>query len=375
MVRLVPAIVVSALVIAVGPFVADIRDALKEGLGDAFRPVLATAFAVPVAAVVAAVVIRIRDDRVRRWALLVAGLGLMAGQLFGWNRPEADVNAVERIHFVFYGAVTVLFFRAYRHRGDLSTLALTWASAAIVAILDEGVQWASEVRTGEIFDVGINVYATVCTLLVCLAWSGPRHMEWRLPAASIAPVTRLLAVATVVLAAFLHLAHLGYETVDPDIGSFRSFFATDELRRVSRQRQAEWADQPPGPLAPLNLEDYFRTEAGWHVRHRNEALGAGDFYVAAKENDILEAYYAPFLDLPNAVGRPFAFNPDERRRTEAGRPRPDPYPYTSAVFREPLRIWIRPSKPVLWLVTAVAAGLLLAAPQIRRITVTGYLSR
>ena len=200
-----------------------------------------------------------------------------------------------------------------------------------------------------------------CALLGCVAWVGPDELEWRLPRAARPAIALHLAAAALAAAGFLHLAHLGYENEDPDIGAFRSYFTSAELASLRDARAAEWVVSPPGELRPMGLEDYFRSEAGWHVRHRNRALAAGDFYVAAKENEILEKYYAPFLELPNAAGDPFALNPDERRRTEAGRPAADPYPYRSSVFRDPLRmrIWTVPSKRVLWASTLAVCLFLL----------------
>ena len=364
--RFVVPIAFSALIVAIAPFVAGIRDSLKEALDGSFRLVMGAAFVGLVVVTLGWVAAAIREDRARRFALLVVGLGLMAGQLLGWNREDADVNAVERIHFVFYGAVTFLFFRAYRLRRDGSVLVLTWLSAGLVALADESVQWASEVRTGELLDIGINVYAALCTLFVCVAWAGTSQTEWRLSRSSVPAIACQVAVVIVATAAFVDFAHLGYGNSDPAIGSFRSYFTVEQLETLSRARETQWVTNPPGKLAPLNREDYFRSEAGWHVRHRQEALSDRDFYVAGKENDILEKYYAPFLRLPDAQGNPFAFNPDERRRVEGGRPLTDPYPYDSPVFRDPLRIWITPSRLELWIFSLVACASVLAVAVFHR---------
>ncbi|MEE2776528.1 MAG: VanZ family protein [Acidobacteriota bacterium] len=360
MLRFAQAILFSLAVVAVAPFVGELRDHLKESLEGSFVRVMGMAFVVPLVVVVALVVRRIRTDRVRRYALLLLGLGLMAGQLFGWNRPEAEVNAVERIHFVFYGAITFLFFRAYRRRRDLSALVETWIAAAVVAIADEAVQWLSEIRTGEIIDVGINLYAALCMLLVCLAWDGPDKLECKLPSTAIPSIARHLALATLATAGFIHMAHLGYENHDPEVGTFRSYFTLAELNALNAARTRQWAANPPGfEREPLNIEDYYRSEAGWHLRLRNRSLAAQDFFVAAKENDILEKYYTPFLHLlRNEAGKPFALNPDEQERTEANRPTQDLYPYLSPVFRDPLRIWTTPTKPQLWGLTTVLLAIL-----------------
>ena len=113
---------------------------------------------------------------------------------------------------------------------------------------------------------------------------------------------------------------------------------------------------PPGEFAPLEREDWFRTEGGMRVQHRNAALERGDVYQAWKENLILERWYAPFLDQINRDGNPFRLPEATRADLERRQPQRDPYPYDDPVGREPLRIWLAPSKAQLWIVTAVLVG-------------------
>src|SRR5687768_9757857 len=101
--RFAPALLVSALVVGLAPFAGEIRDWIAEALAEGFVGVMAAAFAVVAGAVVVWVIARIRDDRPRRYGLLLLGLVLLAGQLAGWSRADARVNAVERIHFFYYG--------------------------------------------------------------------------------------------------------------------------------------------------------------------------------------------------------------------------------------------------------------------------------
>ncbi len=148
----------------------------------------------------------------------------------------------------------------------------------------------------------------------------------------------------VALAAFLHAAHLGYRIDDPGVGTFRSFFTADRLRQASSDRAARWAARPlgpPGEFAPLEREDWFRTEGGMRVQHRNIALERGDVYQAWKANLILERWYAPFLDQINRDGRPFRLPEATRSDLERRQPARDPYPYDDPVGRDPLRIWLR----------------------------------
>jgi hypothetical protein len=366
--RFIPALVVSAMVVGMAPYAGVIRDRLSTALAGGFVRVMGAGFAVVVAVVVVWVVARIRDHRLARYAMLLLGLALLVGQLLGWSRDNAAVNAVERIHFLYYGLLGFLWLRAYRRgRADLSAPLLALDALLLVAIADEGVQWWVAGRTGELYDVGLDVYAGATGVLLALALDGPRSIGWRFANGAGRSLARLGAVAVVATAAFLQAAHLGYRIDDPEVGTFRSFFDEAGLRAASRDRAARWAAHPlgpPGSFRPLEAEDWFRTEAGMRVQHRNYALEHGDVYQAWKENLLLEHWYAPFLDQLNRDGNPFRLPEPTRRELEARRPKRDPYRYDSPVGRVPLRIWLRPTRTELWSGTAVVVGILLAASAI-----------
>jgi hypothetical protein len=367
--RFILALIVSAMVVAMAPYAGEIRDWISETLAGGFVRVMGIAFGVAVALIVVWVVTRIRDDRVRRYGLLLLGLALLVGQLAGWSRANAAVNAVERIHFLYYGLLGFLWLRAFRRgRADLSAPLLALLASALVAIADEGVQWWVAARTGELYDVGLNVYASATGLLIGLALDGPRSLAWRLAGGGMS-LARLGAVVVLALAAFVHCAHLGYRIDDPGVGTFRSYFTADDLRAASRDRATRWAAQPlgpPGEFAPLEREDWFRTEGGMRVQHRNAALERGDVYQAWKENLLLERWYDPFLDQINRDGQPFRLPRETRSMLERSQPAREPYPYDDPVGREPLRIWLRPSKPLLWIAATALAAAMVGAPAVLR---------
>ena len=368
--RFIPALIVSAIVVGMAPFAGEIRDFLLETLGAGFVRIMGIGFAVVVAAISVWVIARIRDDRLRRYGLLLLGLALLVGQLAGWSRDNAAVNAVERIHFLYYGLLGVLWLRAFRRgRADASAPLLALLAIFLVAIADEGVQWWVAARTGEVYDIGLNVYAGATGLLLGLAVDGPRSLAWKLGPGSGRSLARLGAAAIVTLAAFVHGAHLGYRIDDAEVGTFRSYFDGDALRDASRDRATRWSVEPlgpPGEFPPLEPEDWFRTEGGMRVQHRNAALERGDVYQAWKENLLLERWYAPFLDQQNRDGNPFRLPAATRDDLDRRRPRDDPYPYDSPVGRDPLRIWLVPSKTMLWSAVAIVVAVLLAVSSRRR---------
>ncbi|HVR29181.1 MAG TPA: hypothetical protein VMS86_06550 [Thermoanaerobaculia bacterium] len=385
--RFASALLVSAAVVGMAPFASEVRQWLEHALAEGYVRYLGAGFALAVAAVVVWVAARIKDDRARRYGLLLSGLALLFGQLVGWSRADAAVNAVERVHFLYYGLLGVLWLRALRGpigvaaagsgpqgpgmgqergRADLSAPLATLLAILLVAIADEGLQFWVASRVGELYDVVLNVYAGAIGLLIALALDGPRSLVWRIEPGSGRALARLAAVSVLTLAAFLHVVHLGYLIVDPEIGTFRSHFTAEGLDRASRDRAERWRASPlgpPGVFAPLEREDRYRSEAGSRVQHRNAALERADPYQVWKENRILERYYAPFLEQRGRDGRPFRLPAETLGSIDQARPERDPYPYDSPVGRVPLRIWTRPSKPVLWAIATVVATALVLAPE------------
>lgn len=301
---------------------------------------------------------RLRGAGLPRFLWVVLGLALVVGQVVVSDRGTPAEAAVERFHFVLHGGLGLLFVRAWTARSARTgALAppLAWLSVAVVGVIDEWVQSTTPVRTGELFDVLLNLYAGLAGVLVGIGLFG---VSWRRPsAASVRALLRLMALGLLLLGGFVDEAHLGHLVRDPSLGSFRSYFAPDDLAEVNRERLARWTSEAPGPLRPLEVEDDFRTEAGWRVSARNLAWEEGDLRTAWFENRILEERYSAFLAIREGEGflhrlpQPMI----EAMREGAGDLAP---PYRSAVKEE--RIWVRPSRGAWWTVVLVLAGLSLA---------------
>ncbi|REJ74666.1 MAG: VanZ family protein [Acidobacteria bacterium] len=349
-------------IVAMAPFWGSVAlPSLEGALGrEGLRSALTVLVLAAGVALLVLAVRRIRERRAMRFGLLAVALSLVVLQALTTGRDEA---AVERVHFVLYGGVALLLVRALSRSFGLLSLPLAMVGAAAVGIADEWVQWLTPVRVGDVFDVGLNLYAAFCGALVGAAIHPPRR---RLSQAAARRARRLLAVATALfvltLAGFLHCAHLGHRIVDPAVGSFNSFFTADQLVRLNERRAEEWGGLVPGPLRALEVEDYFRTEAAWHVLERNRARNRSpvDHEVAWREDRILELYYPTFRELRRADGTPHYRIPDAEWQELAAR-FPDREPgYVSGADNG--RIWIRPTPPQLWTVAvALALTLLLYA--------------
>ena len=140
--------------------------------------------ALAVAVALAAALMRIRTARVARFAAMVGAVGVAAVFAYLTRSGNPDVDAVERFHFVEYAAVTWLFYRAWIHHRDLSTLVLPVLATFIAGVGDEAFQWFVPGRVGEWRDLGINLAAIASGLLFSVALDPP----WRVALARVAGV-------------------------------------------------------------------------------------------------------------------------------------------------------------------------------------------
>jgi hypothetical protein len=353
MTRFIPPVAASVLVILWAPFIGEIRNWIKAAFPGQFVWLVGGAVASALAVAFAIALVRIRTSRLRRYGAVTAAFALMAAYMLAFRTGNGDVDAVELFHFVLYGLVTWLFYRAVRTAADASILILTLLYGVLVGTIDEWFQWLLPTRVGDAGDVFLNLYAVVCGLAFSLGMMPPDGLRWRLSPPSVRRVLGLSAVVVASFGAFFSSAHLGYEIRDPEIGRFRSFHTAEELAALGADRARAWANNPPRRLELLGREDFYLTEGGWHAQARNVAYARRDLVTAWKENRILETYYDPFLDLHSfGSGERHRWAPEQRREVEAGAGAASSA-YVSGAMLD--RIHTRPSKGTLGAVTTLLA--------------------
>ena len=207
--------------------------------------------------------VRIRERRRERFALLLVAL-LFGGAYMWWTAtPYAEVNAVERVHFVEYGLIAFLFYRASLPRrslgddgklaGDASIVILPLLAGFAVGTFDEWLQWFIPFRVGEAHDVFINLAALVCGLLFAVALLPPVDFRVRLQPASWRRLGVTLAIVWLIFAAFISQVHLGRMVSVADIGRFKSHYTAARVERVCRPARRALAngaaDQHQTPVA------------------------------------------------------------------------------------------------------------------------------
>ena len=370
--RFLLASIVSAALVLSAPFIGLARSTLRSAFPGQFVVIVGGAIALAIGVALVAVFLRIRERRASRYAAVIAALAIGVLYSVATRTGNPEVDAVQQFHFVEYGLVTFLFYRAWRPLGDASVFILPVLAGLLVGTVEEWFQWFIPVRVGEVNDVFLNLVAIGCGLLFAfavdpppappkggwhLAWKGASHLSG---GTARRRVGLFAAVVLIAFAAFFHALHLGYEIVDAEAGTFRSRYTAGELRGLSTDRAARWRAAPPLTLRRLSREDQYMTEGVSHVQRRNVAWGEGNAPAAWAENRILEKYYEPVLDAPSYVSRTGHRWPPEQRADAERRARDGtPPPYVSDAYPYRLFTWPR---PLYWaIVLAMAAALLLPA--------------
>ena len=330
--RWMAAIGLSLALVVSAPFVGDVQRWLERALGTAYVPAINLGVAAVTGLAIVGAAARIRDRRLARYALILAAVALAA--VFAWRTglTSARSSAVERFHFVEYGVITWLFYRATMTRRDQASTALAPGNAALfspvacafaVATGDEWLQHLAPGRIGELRDIFMNAAAIVCGLLVSVAVVPPGAATARAAATARRSTTIATAICAVGLATFIYTVHVGTLVADDEVAFLSRFDAASLRRRAAGAGRAD-------ALASV-AEDQYVTEAIWHVQARNAWWEAGDIPAAWGENRILEKYFAPMLAAGHAW--PPAQRADaERRLVSAGRPTP----YRSHAERIPI---------------------------------------
>jgi len=367
---------VSVLFVAWSPFVGEIRTLIRDTFPNQFVAIMTLTVGFGLCVAAGSAVAGIRVHRLSRYGMVILSGGLATWYAVTLATGNPDVDAVERFHFLEYGLVGLLFYRALSGTASVASLptlvALALLCGALVGTAEEWMQWLAPRRVGEARDVVLNLYAVMCGIVFGLGVrppvrsTGPSipstagaqgtmsegsarvewwHVEWR-------PVAALGAVALAAFAIFYDVAHLGYAVTDEEIGQFRSAFTHDALIDLQRERAAAWSADPPRELPLIGKEDFYLTEGGWRVQYRNDLYARQRFSEAWLENRILEKYWDPFLELQSfSSGDRHRWPSAQRAEVEAQRGHVRPGTYLSPVGEAVIVTW--PTRAQFWMAIGV----------------------
>jgi VanZ family protein len=303
----------------------------------------------------------------------------------------------EAIHFVQYGVLSLLLFRAYATRyGDRGAFVCSALLGSILGIFDEVIQWAVPRRFFDYRDITINVISVWLVQAGLAGGLAPKlasiqagvrsaRMGWRLFRLNLLLMLGIVSNTPQVWQP-LHtywpelfvfhesMTEYGHLIQHPEIGQFRSRFTAEQLRAADRARAEEAGEilrrdgSDKGYAAflerysPLNdpfLHEMrvrlFRRDKYWRdarANRRDPARHQKFITVAFGEQRILESYFGHTL---RASGRDW---PAELRARAAAAAMPGPY--DSPVSRELVTRWTQgQAQAVLiagWLVALVAGA-------------------
>ncbi len=298
----------------------------------------------PAAIALGLAVRRIRDRYLLRYLALAASVAIAAAYILA-----TGLSFAESFHFIEYGLLGLLFYRVWRAYDDVAVLLLPVLAGTIAGTLDEWLQWFIPIRAGEARDVGLNLVSVGCGLLFAIAFDPPDRVSLALRRESRRTLTAVAASALIVFALFLRSVHMGYEIVDPGIGTFVSRYSAAELPLVRDERARRWRGQPPLVQRRLSREDQYLSEGRFHVQWRNRMWTEGNVIAAWQENRILEIYYAPVLDTPSYISASGHRWPAEQRADAearaaeaAGSRLASEQPYVSGAYPLPMYTGPRP---------------------------------
>ena len=356
--RLIVACAFSALIVLASPFMGQLQSLLRSSVSTrAYVLLLGGVVIGSIAAAVAAAFIRIKGNRGKRVAAMAAAIGLGLAYTTIMSTGDATIDAVERVHFIEYGMIAVLFYRVWRKAGNLSTIVLPLLCGFIVGTLDEWLQWFIPYRVGEMHDVFLNLTALVCGVLFGIALEPPPSFSFRSHGGAPARIGLAAAVTVLVFAAFVSSVHLGYTHVVDGIGQFQSQHTIDELNGLQADRAGKWQTEPPVGIRRLAREDQYLDEGLWHVRERNLRWDEGDVSAAWQENLILERFFTPVLDSPTYASKDGTRWPAEHRADAETRKAPTTTPFVSTAAPRTIYTW---PKVAYWTVIGIVALLLMA---------------
>jgi len=250
----------------------------------------------------------------------------------------------ESLHFIEYGLLSFLVFRALSHRvRDILIYFISVGICAIIGTVDEVIQWLTPQRSWAFRDIGLNIFSAglvqiaiwkglpflhikeaisktsiqwasrvwmaMLFLLGLCASNTPQNLDW---CATHVPFLRFVKLSREVMAEY------GYRHIDAEIGIFYSRFSLKELARLDQEGAADNARildrYRSHEIYPEFLEIYtaashpFLHEARVHLFRRDVYLSRGlalqdhdeddameIFHVAWSENRIMQKYFPQTL--------------------------------------------------------------------------------
>lgn len=277
--------------------------------------------------------LKIRSPSRYVWLVIIAGL-------YFYFTLKLSKAPSEAIHFLEYGLLGFLLFRALKHQiKDISIYLIATLISTLIGTFDETIQWITPNRIWSFSDVWLNTLSAGLFLLGLLTVVKPVEISKRLTFKSIKIFSFTLIICMLILGLcasntpnrvenytnlvprlfFLQeeesMSEYGYTIKDPDIGVFYSRLNKKELEDEDKTKGTEYA-QILNHEIKMNYYQFLRKyntitnpflhEFRIHVFRRdvnyNNARRTARtkekkeyFFIAYKENLILKKYFGNTL--------------------------------------------------------------------------------
>ncbi len=276
-------------------------------------------------------------------------LVLISGAFAGYTLHLGKRSPEESVHFIQYGVLSVLVYRAMTIKmRDISVYFSAAVICGIIGTVDEFIQWLVPGRQWDIWDIWINFFAAAMVQIAIAKGVQPPYIARHPNPGSLRFLWRSMAFAAIFLGVSLLntperiawyaqrlpglgylmqndsvMAEYGYRYEDPDIGIFRSRLTPDDLKRVDRERANEAAailnrygersDYRAFLRRYTPVNDPFVHEARVHLFSRDvnftiamkekvNSKRITEFFTQAyRQNQILENYFAHTLGASDHV--------------------------------------------------------------------------
>ena len=253
----------SGAVFATVPYVRDVTNYVREEWNSEVFTYIVAAIVILFSAVAIALLLKQRQKSLSRYAWLLAIAALIVYQTFELKASSPE----EAIHFLQYGILSLLLYRAFVHRiSDYSIYVAATIVGTFVGMIDETIQWLTPGRYFGLEDIWLNFKAVGLVQLAVAAGIRPSAISGWPDMRSLRRLCRLGAMAL----AYLGLCHLntpdeiawytatypslalfdmnrstmieyGYLHGNAETGFFRSRLTLEELRRLDPKRASKGA--------------------------------------------------------------------------------------------------------------------------------------
>jgi hypothetical protein len=139
--RFLLAIGVSVVLVVSAPFIGFVRSWIRTQFPGQFVSIIGAAIAVLAILAIGSALLRIRERRGWRYGAIAAAIVIAVWYSLAEATGNPDVDVVQRFHFVEYGLITYLFYRAWRPLDDPAIVVLPVLAGLLVGTADEWLQW------------------------------------------------------------------------------------------------------------------------------------------------------------------------------------------------------------------------------------------